>query len=509
MAGLSTITERFSFLGQTITSTRNVSYGEPGPDPLPPTQGQSGTSSGPSGHGTEKRVSAFVSTTGSEYHYQGAKTLTTTPVVTETPPAPDNPDGPTERVLTYTDIVTATPVETSGECTVTIGHTVQQTLTLTPWSGGDPQVTEALLYDSSSTESDSYAEQTGSLEYNGQFGYDSADIIVPHAVTPTIEGQESFTTPGATSNPDDASNPDAPAFLQEEEPSEGGDQEGEPSQSGGDDDPPFPEPPRLPPFIPYSPMGHFLMGAHGFHLENAERLQETRESGSAGDDSLIWELTQSVADLAGVVDPTPVSDGLNLAMSLIAFDLTGTAISAASLVPYVGDLAKLGKLPKFVHVIERVLNRAAESPQFAARVKPLLSQLREAIGTALESDYWRVRLPESAVDALRSIKSKLDDFFSAAHGVSPVFDSTKFPSKVRSKLNQLRKRYPWIRRGEEGVQDAQKLAEQAFKRGGGRVGPPVGQGEQFALYFEDGPVTWVFRPNGHFWSMRMNPGWAP
>ena len=85
----------------------------------------------------------------------------------------------------------------------------------------------------------------------------------------------------------------------------------------------------------------------------------------------------------------------------------------------------------------------------------------------------------------------------------PTFKSN-FASKVRTKLNQLRKKYPHVRKGKEGIADAKAIAEGAVNRGGGRLGPPVGGGESHAFYYEDGPVTWVFRPNGEFWSMRNN-----
>ena len=96
--------------------------------------------------------------------------------------------------------------------------------------------------------------------------------------------------------------------------------------------------------------------------------------------------------------------------------------------------------------------------------------------------------------------------------IEPTFGEN-FGSKIKTKLNQLRKKYPEVRDAKGGgIEDALAIAQQRVAQGGGRVGPPVGQGETAAIYFEDGPVTWVFRPNGEFWSMRgefrmdaMNP----
>jgi hypothetical protein len=92
--------------------------------------------------------------------------------------------------------------------------------------------------------------------------------------------------------------------------------------------------------------------------------------------------------------------------------------------------------------------------------------------------------------------------------IEPTFGEN-FGSKIKSKLNQLRKKYPTVREAKKGgIDDALAIAKNRVAQGGGRVGPPVGQGEICAIYFEDGPVTWVFRPNGQFWSMRKNPGWT-
>ena len=80
---------------------------------------------------------------------------------------------------------------------------------------------------------------------------------------------------------------------------------------------------------------------------------------------------------------------------------------------------------------------------------------------------------------------------------------------MKTKLNQLRKKYPAVRKASEGgVDDAKAICEARYMDTPHRVGPPVGQGETSAIYVDDGPVTWVFRPNGEFWSMRSNPGWT-
>lgn len=46
-----------------------------------------------------------------------------------------------------------------------------------------------------------------------------------------------------------------------------------------------------------------------------------------------------VADLAGILDPTPISDGISGVIDLSEGDLLGTGLSLASMIPYLGDAA--------------------------------------------------------------------------------------------------------------------------------------------------------------------------
>lgn len=64
------------------------------------------------------------------------------------------------------------------------------------------------------------------------------------------------------------------------------------------------------------------------------------------------DTVQNVLDGLGVADPTPVADGINVAISLVramsnpreaGTHLTNAAVSAVSMFPYLGDLAKVGK----------------------------------------------------------------------------------------------------------------------------------------------------------------------
>ena len=57
-----------------------------------------------------------------------------------------------------------------------------------------------------------------------------------------------------------------------------------------------------------------------------------------------WEIAQGAVDAAGIVDPTPISDGISAVMSVAKGDWVGAGLSAVSMIPYLGDaVAKTAK----------------------------------------------------------------------------------------------------------------------------------------------------------------------
>ena len=78
-------------------------------------------------------------------------------------------------------------------------------------------------------------------------------------------------------------------------------------------------------------------------VDNAARAG-ARQADAA---ELALDVTQMALDIVGLVDPTPISDGVNGLISLGRSDWLGAGISAVSMIPYVGDAAKLGKLGRY------------------------------------------------------------------------------------------------------------------------------------------------------------------
>jgi hypothetical protein len=150
----------------------------------------------------------------------------------------------------------------------------------------------------------------------------------------------------------------------------------------------------------------------------ATQQVQSQAAASSGDiakqkTELALDLTQIGLSIAGIFDPTPISDGIDGVISLFRGDFLGAGISVVSMVPYIGDAAKLGKLGKFAETIAKAVDLAKLDPAFAKTIGPALDKIRSALDAApLDS------LPKSAREALESMKTKLDEF--AAAGATTV-----------------------------------------------------------------------------------------
>lgn len=131
---------------------------------------------------------------------------------------------------------------------------------------------------------------------------------------------------------------------------------------------------------------------------------------SAQQRELLLDMTQLTLDLVGIVDPTGAADLASGAISLSRGDLLGAAISGISaLLPYAGDLAKLGKLPRLAETLGRIVDVAKTDGAFARAVRPMMEQLKGALRGA-DLGF----LPDAARRALRSVEARVDEFFRTA-----------------------------------------------------------------------------------------------
>ncbi|HIQ21129.1 MAG TPA: hypothetical protein EYH34_07835, partial [Planctomycetes bacterium] len=96
-------------------------------------------------------------------------------------------------------------------------------------------------------------------------------------------------------------------------------------------------------------------------------------------DGLLLDLGQFVLDIAGIIGPSPLCDGVKAIISLVRLDFLGAGCSALGILAFAGDFAKLGKLPKYIESAFQALRLAAKTPDFAAKVAPLVRAIKNLL----------------------------------------------------------------------------------------------------------------------------------
>jgi HPt (histidine-containing phosphotransfer) domain-containing protein/aspartate carbamoyltransferase regulatory subunit len=117
---------------------------------------------------------------------------------------------------------------------------------------------------------------------------------------------------------------------------------------------------------------------------------------------LVFELGQTVIDVAGIIDPTPISDSISAVMSLSKRDYVGAALSMASIIPYIGDA--LGKPIKEVHNAQKIA-------QLEQKIEGLLKQLKELAHERLE------KAAENAMEAVAKGRATLIEKIDKGHSL--------------------------------------------------------------------------------------------
>lgn len=106
-----------------------------------------------------------------------------------------------------------------------------------------------------------------------------------------------------------------------------------------------------------------------------------------------FEMAQAAVDLAGIIDPTPISDGISASMSLYKGDLIGAGLSLVSMVPFVGDAlaksikgprtaARIAKLEAKILALTAKLNKAKEAAKAAAAGTKLGKKAKQVVSAS-------------------------------------------------------------------------------------------------------------------------------
>lgn len=149
----------------------------------------------------------------------------------------------------------------------------------------------------------------------------------------------------------------------------------------------------------------------------------------AGDlNRLAADLTQLCLDIAGIFDPTPVSDGASALISLARGDWLGAVLSGVGVIPYIGDLAKAGKFPKYLKTLEHAIRVAGQSADAAQLLRPIFAKLDKAL------DLLPDNAPSSVQEMRRLVKKFLHDFHVKPAKTAQLPDISgqfRFPKRYR------------------------------------------------------------------------------
>ena len=100
------------------------------------------------------------------------------------------------------------------------------------------------------------------------------------------------------------------------------------------------------------------------------------------------DVLSAALDIVGIIDPTGVADGLNATLQAKNNDWLGAAISATGLIPYVGDLAKAGKVKKDVKIIDTAVQALQKEKKLAKVAKKAYSTSRPKYAKGQVEEVW-------------------------------------------------------------------------------------------------------------------------
>lgn len=121
------------------------------------------------------------------------------------------------------------------------------------------------------------------------------------------------------------------------------------------------------------------------------------------------DLGQVALDIIGIFEPTPFADLTNAGISVLRGDFKGAGISAAGALPYLGDLAKAGKLGRWAQTVSNAVSLALSNSRVAQQLSPHLARVAQVID----------RIPTSVLERLpRDVRAKLSGIRSQIAAIS-------------------------------------------------------------------------------------------
>jgi hypothetical protein len=151
----------------------------------------------------------------------------------------------------------------------------------------------------------------------------------------------------------------------------------------------------------------------------------------ASQHELAVDVVQFALDLVGIVDPSGTADAASGLISLGRGKWLDAAISGVSMVPYIGDLAKTAKLPRYVKSIADAVKLGSKDHKFACQLRPALDKLKAALDKVPLST-----LPSSAQAQIRQVKTDIEVFMNRRmYNPNPKHELAGVTGVKRSRLD--------------------------------------------------------------------------
>ncbi|MEL6330415.1 MAG: DNA/RNA non-specific endonuclease [Planctomycetota bacterium] len=228
---------------------------------------------------------------------------------------------------------------------------------------------------------------------------------------------------------------------------------------------------------------------------------------------LSLDVAQIVADIAGLVDPTPISDGAGAILSVVRGDWLGAGLSVASMVPYVGDLAKAGKLPRYLKTVETAIEVARKSADARRVLAPIMKRLEGALDM----------LPKDAGDQINRLRRLVKQFLTETPGrvagrvgkhLPDISSSFKFDTFMKPNGTMVREASGRLGVPGKVATHRSKSAQKAVSEGmgddaghliGNRFGAPGGQ-QNLTLQHYRSNRNGTFKQLENAWARKLKEG---
>lgn len=178
--------------------------------------------------------------------------------------------------------------------------------------------------------------------------------------------------------------------------------------------------------------------------------------------ALSLDLGQIALDVVGIFEPTPFADLTNAGISVLRGDGFGAITSAAGALPYVGDLAKLGKLGKWAQTVANAVEATLHNPAARRALEPALKKLGAALNAI--PDSVMSKLPADAQAKLKGLRAQIDRLASpVAREVGRAVDAAAdrlgiAPDRLRAVLDRAPGSRPAVSTYMSAAQQARHLA---------------------------------------------------